>query len=60
MRTLTAEETNVVAGGMVCEKTNYYGTIGDTNTVAGELVKLYEAAVFATSHVIERVADALD
>ncbi len=60
MRTLTVAETNIVAGGVVCEKTNYYGTIGDTSTVAGELVRLYEAVVFATSHVIERVANAID
>lgn len=38
---------------------NNYGGITDTNSVGKEIVEIYEGLVAATSHIIERVANAL-
>lgn len=61
MRVLTSRETCAVGGGNECTANdgNTYGTVSDTSTVGEELIELYEAAVAATSYIIERVADAL-
>ena len=63
MRVLNQQELAFVCGAEgVCtpeDSGNQYSGIADTTTVGDELVNLYEAAVFAVSHIIERVADAL-
>jgi hypothetical protein len=38
---------------------NDYGGITDTGSLGRELIEIYEGLVEVTSHVIERVADAL-
>ena len=61
MRELTTEELDQVAGGYKCTPADalntYYG-IQNTSSFGQDLVDIYEGAVFATSHVIERVANA--
>jgi hypothetical protein len=66
MRELTAEELAFVAGGeeqMTCTPTtaanDYYGVQNPTS-VGDDLINIYEGLVAATSHIIERVALALD
>ncbi len=62
MRELTTSEMHLVAGaGDDCagDGGNQYGGINDTSSIGEELVEIYEGLVFATSHVIERVANAL-
>lgn len=63
MRTLTNAELNTVAGGSdTCssgDSGNDYGGIVDTKSVGDELIDIYEGLVAATSHIIERVAEAL-
>lgn len=61
MRQLNAAELAFVSGGeeQVCTPDNSYGGITDTSSVGREIVELYEGLVFATSHIIERVANAL-
>lgn len=63
MRTLTAAETACVAGGTgVCTPEtsgNDYGGIKDAKSVGDDLINIYEGLVRATSHIIERVANAL-
>lgn len=63
MRELTARELEMVAGGNgVCtpdDSGNDYGGISDTGSVGDDLVDIYEGLVAATSHIIERVANAL-
>jgi molybdenum-dependent DNA-binding transcriptional regulator ModE len=61
MRVLNTAELGLVAGGTgVCTPDgNTYGGVADTTSVGQELVNIYEALVFATSHVIERVVNAL-
>ena len=62
MRELTSSEIALVAGaGDDCsaDSGNNYGGITDTTSVGDELVALYEGLVAATSHIIERVANAL-
>ena len=59
MRELTSMEVNFVSGGHgVCTPGNSIGGVGDPSTVGEFLVDFYEGLVFATSHVIERVAKA--
>ena len=64
MRELTAEETELVCGGTgVCTPENtggndYWG-ITDTTSIGEDIVTVYEGLVFGTSHIIERVANAL-
>jgi hypothetical protein len=60
MRSLSHEECRQVAGGHnVCTPADamndYYG-IQNTTTFGQDLVNIYEGLVFATSHIIERVA----
>lgn len=63
MRELTTRELEMVAGGTgVCtpdDSGNDYGGITDTGTVGDDLIGIYEGLVAATSHIIERVANAL-
>ena len=63
MRELTASEFAFVAGGTgVCtaeDSGNDYGGVTNTESVGQELINIYEGVVAATSHVIERVANAL-
>lgn len=63
MRELTMSELACVSGGTgVCtpeDSGNDYGGISDTGSFGQELIELYEGLVAATSHVIERVANAL-
>ncbi len=63
MRLLTENELNIVAGGTgVCTPAegngNTYGGVSNLEGFADDLINLYESAVAATSHVIERVAGA--
>jgi len=63
MRDLTMSEVCMVSGGTgTCsaeDSGNNYGGVTDTNSVASDLINIYEALVETTSYVIERVADAL-
>jgi bacteriocin-like protein len=63
MRELTTSELACVSGGTgVCTPENSgndYGGITDTGSVGQELIEIYEGLVEATSHIIERVANAL-
>jgi len=59
MRELDSKEIDLVAGGVYsCKAENDYGGIIDTGSFGRDLINLYEGAVAATSHVIERVANA--
>lgn len=62
MRELTAEELTLVSGGLKCTPeqalNDYYG-ITNPEGIGRDLVNIYEGLVYATSHVIERVANAL-
>lgn len=64
MRELTKTELTFVSGAGDLECTpsdsgNNYGGVSNTGGFGGDLINLYEGAVQATSHVIERVANAL-
>ena len=64
MRAITEQEMDRVYGGTgECTPDNTsgnnYGGITDTSTIGGDLIAVYEGLVSATSHIIERVADAL-
>ena len=63
MRELTMSELEYVSGGDgECSSEdggNDYGGIKDTDSVGQELIEIYEGLVEATSHIIERVANAL-
>jgi hypothetical protein len=64
MRELTEVELAFVAGGNNQQCTpsdsgNNYAGVSDTSSVGKELVEIYEGVVAATSHIIERVANAL-
>jgi hypothetical protein len=60
---LELNELQLVGGGegecTASDGGNSYGGVVETGDVGPELVNLYEGAVAAMSHVIERVADAL-
>lgn len=62
MRTLTTAEISSVAGGAgTCTPENSGNNLGGITNSGGigrDLVNIYEGAVFATSHIIERVARA--
>lgn len=65
MRELTRTELACIAGGNNRQCTpadpgNNYGGVSDTSSVGKELIEIYEGVVAATSHVIERVANALN
>lgn len=63
MRELTMSEIEFVSGaGDECtsgDGGNNLGGVTDPGSLGSELIEIYEALVAATSHVIERVADAL-
>lgn len=63
MRVLTIAEMNAVAGGTgVCtpqNSGNNYAGVTNTDSFGDDLVAIYEGLVSATSHIIERVANAL-
>ena len=66
MRELTKEELAFVSGGegeMTCTPStalnDYYG-VQNPGSLGSDLVNIYEGLVFATSHIIERVALAFD
>lgn len=59
MRELDSTEIEQVSGGAYVCTANDYGGIIDTGSFGRDLINLYEGAVAATSHVIERVANAL-
>jgi hypothetical protein len=64
MRELTISEIGFVSGaGDDCSSgdsgANSYGSINDTSSVGDEIIELYEGLVAATSHIIERVANAM-
>ena len=63
MRELTANEIGLVSGaGGDCSSDdggNNLGGITNPGTIGDELVEIYEGLVAATSHIIERVANAL-
>ena len=66
MRELTLMEIDYVTGGTgVCTPENSggggnnYGGVTDTSSVGRDLIAIYEGLVDATSHIIERVANAL-
>ena len=62
MRELNTTELDFVSGaGEECSggSGNNIGGVTDSESLAADLINIYEAAVAATSHVIERVANAL-
>lgn len=64
MRELTCAEIDWVAGGTgVCSADdsggNNLGGVTDSEGLAEDLINIYEALVDTTSHIIERVANAL-
>ena len=60
MRELKTEELTFVVGGEgVCPPNDIYG-ITQPSSLGQDLTNIYEGAVAFTSHVIERVALALD
>jgi hypothetical protein len=62
MRELNATELGFVSGaGDECSggSGNNIGGVTDSGSLAQDLINIYEAAVAVTSHVIERVANAL-
>ena len=63
MRLLTVNELHMVSGGegqcAASDGGNDIGGMSDSSKFGDNLVNLYEGAIAAVSHVIERVADAL-
>ncbi len=62
MRELTTNEIAKVAGGVgVCRmpEGNNIGGVSDSAGLGQDLINIYEGLVEATSHVIERVANAI-
>ncbi len=60
MRELTSNEMLLVSGaGDECPPGNDIGGITDFPSLGEDLINLYEGLVAATSHIIERVANAL-
>lgn len=63
MRELTSSEIGLVSGaGADCSSGgggNNIAGVTQPETIGEDLVKIYEGLVAATSHVIERVANAL-
>ena len=64
MRELTKTELTFVSGAGDLECTpsdsgNNYGGVSNTRSFGDDIVNMYEGLVYATSHVIERVAKAL-
>lgn len=63
MRELTMSEIEFVSGGAdECkseEEGNEIAGVKDPENVGNDLISIYEGVVEATSHIIERVANAL-
>ena len=62
MRELTTAEIDFVTGGgdnCSNDSGNNYGGVTDTTSLGQDLINIYEALVEVTSHIIERVANAL-
>jgi hypothetical protein len=60
MRELTLNEIAMVSGaGDECPPGNDIGGVTDFPALGQDLIDLYEGLVAVTSHIIERVADAL-
>ena len=59
MRVLTANEVRQVTGAGSCSNGNDIGGITDFPGLGQDLINIYEGLVAATSHIIERVANAL-
>ncbi len=62
MRELTNNEIAMVAGGTgVCPapEGNNIGGVSDSEGLGQDLINIYEGLVEATSHIIERVANAM-
>ncbi len=62
MRELTMSEICLVSGaGDNCSSggANNYGGVTDTSSLGSDLIEIYEGVVAATSHIIERIANAL-
>lgn len=62
MRELTMSEMAIVSGaGDECSSGsgNNIGGVTDSDSLGQDLINIYEGLVAATSHVIERVANAL-
>ena len=60
MRELNNMELDFVSGGHgVCTPGNSIGGVSDAGALGPYLISFYEGLVSATSHVIERVANAL-
>lgn len=63
MRELTETELDIVSGGVdvgVCTPANSIGGVSNFGGLGADLVNFYEGLVFATSHVIERVANSFN
>ncbi len=58
MRELNRMELDFVSGGVLVCTPNDFGGITDTGGFGRDLINIYEGLVAATSHVIERVANA--
>lgn len=60
MRELTDNELNFISGGHgVCTPENSYGGVTNPGSLGRDLINIYEGLVSLTSHVIERVANAI-
>ncbi len=61
MRELTLNEVQIVsgAGGECSSGGNTVGGVSNPKTIGQDLIDIYEGVVAATSHIIERVANAL-
>ena len=63
MRELTTAELEFVSGaGDQCSNDggNNYGGVTDTSSLGDDLIEIYEGLVQVTSHIIERVANAIN
>lgn len=58
MRELTSNEILEVSGGVVCTPENTLVGVSNFTSIGNDLINFYEGLVAATSHVIERVANA--
>ncbi len=63
MRVINAQEMLKVCGGTgscsADDSGNNYGGVTEPGSLGGDLIEIYEGLVEVTSHIIERVADAL-
>ncbi len=61
MRELTLKEMSLVAGAAdeCASGGNNYGGVTEPSSLGDDLIDIYEGLVAATSHIIERVAEAL-